>query len=122
MSHVMVSLIKRLGIVLSVQEGELHTRSITGHHKHDGLMPFFTANKVLQREYDKILSNAYESTERKEEVDGYKRKLLKVVNEGEHLDTCFHCNGFAMAGHCHGMTGQDNYTIVCQSIYQKTVN
>ena len=96
MSHVMVSLIKRFGIVLSVQEGELGTRSITGHHKHDGLMPFFTANKVLLREYDKILSNAYESTERKEEVDGYKRKLLKVVNEGENLDTCFHCNGFAM--------------------------
>ena len=77
MLHVTVSLIKRFGIVMNVQEGDLCTCSITGHHEHDGLMPLFTANKVLLRKYDKTLNNAYESMDRKGEVDGYKRSHLE---------------------------------------------
>ena len=96
MSNVTASLIRRFGIVLNVQEGELRTCNMTGHHKHDGLLPFFTANRVLLREYDKILNNSYESMERKEEVAGYKKELLEIINDGEHFETCFHCNGFAM--------------------------
>ena len=32
--------------------------------------------------------------ERKEEVAGYKRELDRVIREEDHVDTCFHCNGF----------------------------
>ena len=95
MSSVTVSLMKRFGIAFHVQEGDLRTCNIGYHGKHDGLMPFFSANKSLLREYDKILVDPKESTERKEEVNGYKGQLLGILNKGEHFDTCFHCTGAA---------------------------
>lgn len=93
MLAVTLSLMKRFGISITVQENELHNCNISTHHKHDGLLPFFNANKPLLREYDQILTCTDEPVERKVEVEGYRRELAKAISDERHYDTCYHCSG-----------------------------
>jgi len=96
MSSTTVTFMKRFGITFHIHEDDLRTCNITLHGKHDGLMPFFSANKSLLWQYDKILADPKESTERKEEISGFKGELLRVLNEEKHFDMCFHCTGAGM--------------------------